>query len=72
MRADRLLSLLMLLQTRGKLTADRLAEELEVSVRTIYRDVYALRTRFELPDFPFTANVAWVADVICTKTIACG
>ena len=43
MRADRLLSLLMLLQTRGKMTADRLAEELEVSVRTIYRDVYALR-----------------------------
>ena len=43
MRADRLLSLLMLLQTRGKLTADRLANELEVSVRTIYRDVYALR-----------------------------
>ena len=43
MRADRLLTLLMLLQTRGKLTADRLADELEVSVRTIYRDVYALR-----------------------------
>jgi len=33
----------MLLQTRGKLTAERLAEELEVAVRTIYRDVYALR-----------------------------
>lgn len=43
MRADRLLSLLMLLQTRGRLTADRLADELEVSVRTIYRDIYALR-----------------------------
>jgi len=43
MRADRLLTLLMLLQTRGRMTADRLAEELEVSVRTIYRDVYALR-----------------------------
>jgi len=43
MRANRLLSLLMLLQTRGKMTAERLAEELEVSVRTIYRDVYALR-----------------------------
>ncbi|MFC2107877.1 helix-turn-helix transcriptional regulator [Candidatus Bipolaricaulota bacterium] len=43
MRADRLLSLLMLLQTRGRMTAERLSAELEVSVRTIYRDVYALR-----------------------------
>ncbi len=42
MRADRLLSLMMLLQTRGRMTADDLAEELEVSVRTIYRDVTAL------------------------------
>jgi predicted DNA-binding transcriptional regulator YafY len=42
MRADRLLSILMLLQARGKVTAERLAEELEVSVRTIYRDVDAL------------------------------
>jgi predicted DNA-binding transcriptional regulator YafY len=42
MRADRLLSLLMLLQTRGRTTAARLAEELEVSVRTIYRDLDAL------------------------------
>ncbi len=42
MRADRLLSLLMLLQTRGKMTAKTLAEELEVSERTIYRDIDAL------------------------------
>lgn len=42
MRADRLLSLLMLLQTRGKLTARQLADELEVSERTIYRDIEAL------------------------------
>ena len=39
MRASRLLSLLMLLQTRGRLSAQVLAEELEVSVRTIHRDV---------------------------------
>lgn len=42
MRADRLLALLMLLQSRGRLTAARLARELEVSERTIYRDVDAL------------------------------
>lgn len=42
MRADRLLSLLMLLQTRGRMTAQELSEELEVSERTIYRDIDAL------------------------------
>jgi predicted DNA-binding transcriptional regulator YafY len=42
MRASRLVSLLLLLQTRGQLTADQLAGELEVSVRTVYRDVEAL------------------------------
>jgi predicted DNA-binding transcriptional regulator YafY len=39
MRASRLLSILMLLQLRERLTADALAEEFEVSVRTIYRDI---------------------------------
>jgi len=43
MRADRLLALLMHLQNRGRSTAARLADELEVSRRTIVRDVYALR-----------------------------
>ncbi|MER5637654.1 YafY family protein [Kitasatospora sp. NPDC002227] len=42
MRASRLISLLLLLQNRGRLTAAQLAEELEVSVRTVYRDVEAL------------------------------
>ncbi|MDA3644748.1 WYL domain-containing protein [Saccharopolyspora indica] len=42
MRADRLLSLLLLLQNRGRMTATELAAELEVSVRTVYRDVEAL------------------------------
>lgn len=42
MRASRLVQLLLLLQTNGKMTASRLANELEVSVRTIYRDTEAL------------------------------
>lgn len=42
MRASRLVSLLLLLQSRGGQTAAELARELEVSVRTIHRDVEAL------------------------------
>jgi predicted DNA-binding transcriptional regulator YafY len=42
MRADRLLSIIMLLQIRGRLTTQQLAEELGVSRRTILRDVDAL------------------------------
>lgn len=42
MRASRLVNVLLLLQTRSRMTAAELARELEVSVRTIYRDVEAL------------------------------
>src|ERR1700719_1198351 len=39
MRASRLMSILLLLQSRGRLTAEELAAHFEVSVRTIYRDI---------------------------------
>ena len=39
MRASRLLSILIVLQARGRVSAEALARELEVSVRTIYRDI---------------------------------
>jgi len=39
MLASRLLSILMLLQTRGRVSATTLAREFEVSVRTIHRDI---------------------------------
>ena len=43
MRADRLLAELALLQARGRMTAAELAVELEVTERTVYRDMYALQ-----------------------------
>ena len=42
MRASRLVNLLLLLQSRGGLTAAQLSRELEVSVRTVHRDVEEL------------------------------
>jgi predicted DNA-binding transcriptional regulator YafY len=42
MRADRLLSIVLVLQSRGRQTAHQLAAAHEVSVRTIYRDMQAL------------------------------
>ncbi|WP_020417633.1 YafY family protein [Amycolatopsis sp. ATCC 39116] len=42
MRASRLVSTILLLQNRGRMTAKELAEALEVSTRTVYRDMESL------------------------------
>jgi predicted DNA-binding transcriptional regulator YafY len=52
MRADRLLSLVLLLRNRGRMSASALAKELEVSERTILRDIDAL----SLSGFPVYAE----------------
>ena len=44
MRADRLVSLVLLLRQRGRMTATELSGELEVSTRTVLRDIEALST----------------------------
>jgi len=41
MRADRLVAALLLMQSRGRVTASELAGELEVSVATARRDLEA-------------------------------
>jgi len=51
MRADRLIGILLFLDRKRKVTAHELAEEFEVSVRTIYRDINTL-----LLDFPIRAE----------------
>lgn len=55
MRASRLLQILLLLQNRGRMTSARLAEDLEVSRRTILRDLDAM-TEAGLPVIVFPGH----------------
>jgi predicted DNA-binding transcriptional regulator YafY len=57
MRASRLLSILTTLQARGLTTAEALAEECGVSLRTIYRDIDALSSA----GIPRAAIGCWMA-----------
>jgi len=63
MRADRLLSLLALLESRGRLTTDHLARELEVSRRTVLRDLFALRVAgFPVSSVAGPGGGCWLED----------
>ncbi|HEV2720243.1 MAG TPA: HTH domain-containing protein, partial [Thermoanaerobaculia bacterium] len=42
MKADRLLSALLLLQANGRMTGREMSQRLEVSLRTVHRDMEAL------------------------------
>lgn len=55
MRADRLLSILIPLQSRDKLTADDLAREPENSAHSFYRDMNAL----SIAGLPLQVNYSW-------------
>ena len=68
MRADRLLSTLMYLQPRGRVTTSRLAQEFEVSRRTITRDLYALR----VAGFPVYTERGSSGGVNLHEDSACG
>ena len=67
MRADRLVAILLMLQTRGQVTAAEVATELEVSERTARRDLDSLgvaglpgpRSLCTVYHNPFRANSGW-------------
>jgi predicted DNA-binding transcriptional regulator YafY len=66
MRASRLPSLLLL--TRGRMTAQQMASELEVSVGTVYRDVEALSAA----GVPLSVTPGTLAATSCWAAIAPG
>lgn len=66
-RSERLLKLLQLLRRqRFAIPAEQLAEMLAVSVRTVYRDIDALRARFgRSPSAILTKSVWWRHGASC-------
>ncbi|GER90797.1 hypothetical protein KDW_49590 [Dictyobacter vulcani] len=65
MRADRLLSIMLLLQVYRRMTARELAQRLEVSERTIHRDMEAL----SISGIPVTAERVLVVVGVCWRSI---
>lgn len=68
MKIDRLLSILMLLINKEKVTANELAKYFEVSIRTIQRDMDTLN----MAGIPLYADVGkkkYAIDVICVLSI---
>ena len=64
MRADRMISILLILQREGRATARQIAEEIEVSEKTVRRDLDALavgRLSRCTPSRAATADGAWPA-----------
>jgi transcriptional antiterminator len=58
MRLDRLLSIVITLLNKDKITADELAKKYEVSVRTVYRDLEALH-QAGIPVVAYSGNQAF-------------
>ena len=57
MRASRLVNLLLLLQTRGQMTARELSRELEVSERTICPEIAYQAANSSLADRPHAVRL---------------
>ena len=61
MRADRLVAILLMLQSRGRITASEVASELEISERTVRREWTLARVWLKVPETvaPLRDEIGW-------------